>query len=283
MDEDVINIFEENDFPNEEIEDTNDNESEGEEEEDETEETDGEEDAKENDTDDDDEEESEEEEDTTPKTYRLKTKENHQEVEAEYSEEELVSLVQKGKDYERVKQQVNDYKNDPRLTFIGRLANEQNMTVEQYIRWHDDQQYKNQLEELLDAGVPEDVAKEVVETRRNKNTPEPEQTQDEKDLQEFLTYYTKVNGREFGESDTLPADVVKAVQSGTPLKIAYMEHLIEQKEQAKTEQKKQAEKQEKKQEHKEKVKQKAPVKGVGKNGNGKSPKKDALFDGLFDE
>lgn len=280
MDEEVINIFEENDFLEEEIEDTNDNESESEEEEEEKEETDSAEDTEEDDSE---EEQDEEKEDTIPKTYRLKTKENHQEVEAEYSEEELVSLVQKGKDYDRVKQQANDYKSDPRLTFIGRLANENNMTVEQYMKWHDDQQYKSQLEELLDNGVPEDVAKEVVETRRKKNTPEPEQTQDEKDLQDFLVYYAKVNGRDFAENDTLPNEVVKAVQGGTPLKTAYMEYLIENQKQTQSEQKKQAEKQEKKQEHKDKVKQKAPVKGVGKMGNGNSPKKDKLFDGLFED
>lgn len=280
MDENELNIFEDSDFPNEEIEDTNDNESEGEEEEEEQEETDSAEEAEEDDSE---EEQGEEEEDTTPKTYRLKTKENHQEVESEYAEDELVSLVQKGKDYDRVKQQVSEYKNDPRLAFIGRLANEHNMTPEQYMKAYDDQQYKTQLDELIESGVSEEIAKEVVETRRKKNTPEPEQTQDEKDLQDFLVYYAKVNGRDFAENDTLPTEVVKAVQSGTPLKTAYMEYLIDNQKQTQSEQKKQAEKQVQKQEHKEKVKQKAPVKGVGKMGNGASPKKDKLFDGLFED
>lgn len=277
MDDDVIDLFEESDFPAEEIEDTDDNESDGEDTEEN--EQDGEEEESETDTDDSTEEEDEKEEETKPQTYRLKTKENHQIVEAEYSEEDLVSLVQKGKDYDRVKGQVNDYKNDPRIAFIGRLANEHNMTPEQYMKSYDEQQYKNQLDELIESGVSEEIAKEVVDTRRKKNTPVPEQSQEEKDLQDFLSYYTKVNGRDFGESDSLPDAVVKSVQGGTPLKVAYMEYLIEQKEQAKTEQKKQ----EKKQEHKEEVKKKAPVKGVGKAGNGKSPKKEKIFDGLFED
>lgn len=228
--------------------------------------------------DDDDENEDEEKEDTKPKSYRLKTKENHQEVEQEYTEEELISLVQRGKDYDRVKSQAQQYRDDPRLTFVESQAKQSNMTVEQYIDAVNNEQYQDMYDELLEQGVTEALAKEIVDIRRDKNREVQTKTQtvQDRDVYEFVDYYNKVNSKQFDpETDILPDSVWQANAAGTPLRIAYMEYLVEQKQ----EDKKQDAKKQKQEEKKQEVKTKAPIKGVKNNGAGqKSQKSFTWFD-----
>jgi hypothetical protein len=280
--EEVMEVFDDSDFLTEEIEDTNDDTSkEDEEESDEIEATDEDkEDADLDVTDDEDIIKDEEEKDTTPKPFKFKGKLNHQDIEEDIPYDEAVALIQMGKDYNRVKDQVNTYKNDPRLSFVENLAKQVNMTPEQYINFVNDQQYQSEIDDLVDTGMRADDAKELVDSRRQKQQGPQTQTQEQKELIDFVDYYAKINGKQFNpDTDTLPDEVWKANAGGTPLKVAYMEHLVQQKQ----EQQKQLQKQDEQKKQNEEAKKKAPVKGVSNSGPGKSPKKDPLLDGLFED
>lgn len=302
MEEEEMEVFEDADFLDDEIEDTNDNESEEKEEEseknddskdDSNDEDDANLDDSNNDEDSKDEEATKEdatkEDDKsnpntpTPKTYKVMV--NHKEVEVSEEDANFINYLQKGMDYDRVKDQVNTYKNDPRLSFVENLAKQANMTPEQFIQAVQDEQYQDEIDELVKSGVKEDIAKEVVDTRRQKRQESQpqvtdQQKQEEKELVDFVEYYAKINGKTFDpDTDNLPDEVWKSSANGTPLKVAYMEYLLEQKQ----EQQKEAQKQEQQKKQNEEAKKKAPVKGVSKGGPTKSPKKDPLFDGLFED
>lgn len=294
-DEDM-NMFTDKDFLDveDDTNETNENEEIDVDEESENEDNDDKDSSEDEDIDSNDEEDSEdestEEEDdkqddskqSTPKT--LKVRVNHQDLEV--AEEEAIKWIQKGMDYDRVKDQVNTYKNDPRLTFVESLAKQHNMTVDQYIDAVSNKQYQDMLDELLEQGVTEALAKEIVGIRREKDqeskakSQQQKQTDEERDLIDFVDYYQKLNGKPFDpDSENLPESVWQANAAGTPLKQAYMEFLVEQKQEVK----KQEDKKQKQEEKKKEVKAKAPVKGVTNNGSGKSPKKDPVFDGLFED
>lgn len=276
--EEVMDVFDDSDFPNEEIEDTNDDDS-GENEEESDENETNEDDADQDDEDSEDEDTAKDDDIAnapTPKTFKVMI--NHEEREVSEEDPDFINYLQKGMDYDRVKDQVNTYKNDPRLSFVENLAKQNNMTPEQYIQAVNDQQYQAEIDELIESGVTEAVAKEVVDTRRQK---EPQsQSQEQKELVDFVDYYAKINGKPFDpDTDTLPEEVWKSNADGTPLKVAYMEHLVQQKQADQ----KLLQKQEEQKKQNEEAKKKAPVKGVSMNGTGKSPKKDPMLDGLFED
>lgn len=286
-DEEVMELFEDADFPDEEIEDTNDDASK-EKGDDSEEANDDETDTDDVDPDDTDEEDLEDDttkkddepnlDTPTPKTFKVMV--NHEEKEVSETDENFISYLQKGLDYDRVKDQVNTYKNDPRLSFVENQAKKYNMTPEQFISAVQDQEYQSEIDDLVKSGVTEEVAKEVVDTRRQKQ-PEPQsQKQEDKELVDFVEYYAKTNGKTFNpDTDTLPDEVWVANANGTPLKVAYMEHLLSLKQA----EQKLSQKQEEQKKQNEEAKKKAPVKGVSNSGPGKSLKKDPLFDGLFED
>lgn len=283
VNEEEMDVFEDSDFPNEEIEATNDDASEEIEDESEADEADADPDDVDLDDDlvDDDATKDDDITNTpTPKTFKVMI--NHQEREVSEDDPDFINYLQKGMDYDRVKDQVNTYKNDPRLSFVENLAKQHNMTPEQYIQAVEDQQYQDEIDDLVESGVSKDVAKEVVDTRRQKQqgSQVQSQSQEEKELVDFVEYYAKVNGKQFDpDSDTLPDEVWKSNASGTPLKVAYMEHLVTLKQ----DEQKAAQKQAEQKRQNEEAKKKAPVKGVSKSGPGKSQKKDPQLDGLFEE
>lgn len=225
-----------------------------------------------------------EEEENVPAPRSYKVRVNHQDIEV--PETEALVYIQKGADYDRVKGQVESFKSDPRLLFVENLAKQNGMSVDDYLSAYNEVQKRNEYQELLDQGIPEQAAKELVEARRQKEADADarrkaqEVEDDQKDLLDFANYFQKVHGRMFdADTDELPADIWIAVSSGVPLKVAYMEHLLtEKKAGEQNDAKRQA-----LELQKEKVRGRAPIKSASTYGNGKSPKRDKDLIGLWDE
>lgn len=228
--------------------------------------------------------ESDGDDEEAPPVKVFKVRVNRQDV--EIPEHEAPAYIQKGMDYDRVKGQVESLRNDPRLAFVDNLAKQHGMSAEEYLTAYEKHQYKSELDNLLDQGIPENVAQEILATRKEKIAKaeaERAQKQQEKDkagLMEFVEYFSKAHGRQFDvEADEIPATVWEAVAEGTPLKVAYMEYLVDCKEQEKAELAKKISAEE----SKKASRAKAPVKGTGHYGTGASPKKNPVFDGLFED
>ncbi len=87
--------------------------------------------------------------------------------------DDLVKNYQKGLNYERLEEKVKGLENSPELNYIRTKAKELGMTPEKYIEEvqnYEKQQaeavYKQQYDELVESGVSETLAKEIVENNK---------------------------------------------------------------------------------------------------------------------
>lgn len=152
---------------------------------------------------------------------KLKIKYNHQEL--ELGEDEAIPLIQKGMNYDKALEKLKALETDPRLSFVEELANENNMTVSEYleaVKAHKEQQ---KLNELIQSNIPEEYAKEILENRKfreqleNQNKTKAQEEKQQQDFREFLEVFPDVNATD------IPPEVWKMAENGVPLKFAYMQ------------------------------------------------------------
>ena len=113
---------------------------------------------------------SEKEVDFKPLLDSLKFKYNKEEVNVE-SIEELKNLVQKGMNYDKKLQELDNLQNSKLEKYARQKATELGITVDEYMdqveQYEKDQQKAQEearLEEMMNNGVPEDIAREVIAT-----------------------------------------------------------------------------------------------------------------------
>ncbi len=160
---------------------------------------------------------------------KFKIKYNKEEQEISY--DDAVPLIQKGMNYEKLQEQLNELKTDPRLAFIDELAQESGMSAQEFIEMARQQREQQMLDELIQQNIPEEYAREMIENRKFRQQIQQEREaaqqkeQETKDYNEFFEYFSQVNGRLFDPNkDTIPQEVLEAKAQGVPLKYAYMEH-----------------------------------------------------------
>lgn len=153
---------------------------------------------------------------------KLRVKYNHQEM--ELGEDEAIPLIQKGMNYEKVQEQLNSLKNDPRLSFVEELARDNNMTVDQYLQAVKESREQQRLNELIQNNIPEDLAREILENRKFREQLETEKKSkqvEEKRNSEFSEFLETFPN---AKAEDIPKEVWEANQNGVPLKFAYMQH-----------------------------------------------------------
>lgn len=159
----------------------------------------------------------------------LKVKYNKEEMDLD--EDTARELAQKGLNYDKVQERLQQLESDPRLSFVEELAKEQGMDVNSYLQAVQEWKEQEKLNQLVQQNIPEDLAKEILETRKFREQIESEkktQSQQEREkaeFQDFFKFFKDANDREFdAEKDILPPEVWEAHSKGTPLKFAYMQH-----------------------------------------------------------
>ena len=160
---------------------------------------------------------------------KLKIKYNHEEQ--EITLDEAVELAQKGKNYDKLQQKLQQLETDPRLSFVEELAKEQGMEVNEFLEATKQWREQQKLDQLIQQNIPEDMAKEILENRKFREQYESQQkakSNEEKqnaEYNEFFQFFKQVNDRDFDpQKDQIPNEVWQATQNGVPLKFAYMEH-----------------------------------------------------------
>lgn len=165
---------------------------------------------------------TEEVQEQTEEARKLKIKFNHQEM--ELGEDEAIPYIQKGMNYDKLQEQLNSLKSDPRLSFVEELARDNNMTVEQYLNAVKESREQQRLNELIQSNIPEEYARELLESRKFREELQSRQKAQEAEskrnaeFQDFLETFPNIKAEE------IPAEVWQLHQQGTPLKYAYMQH-----------------------------------------------------------
>lgn len=163
----------------------------------------------------------------------LKVKYNKEEMELD--EATARELAQKGLNYDKTYERLQALESDPRLTFVEELAQLQGMDVNQFIEAVHQNQWEQQLNELVQQNIPEEYAREMLENREFRQQYQREQQQKQQEAKQnaefndFFAYFRDANGRDFvPETDAIPDSVWQANQQGVPLKYAFMEHEVNQ-------------------------------------------------------
>lgn len=214
------------------------------------------------------EESTETTEESTEEPIKIPIKFNHEEK--EITIDEAKELAQKGMNYDKVQEQLNQLKSDPRLSFIEQQAKQYDMSVEDYMQAVKEQQQQAMINELVEKNVPEEYAREMIENRKfreqykEEESKKQEESKKNAEYDEFFQYFSKVNDRQFDPNkDQIPPEVVEMNNNGVPLKFAYMQHHNNELQQ-----------QLKILKQNEQNKQKAPVSGTTEHGSKEESSKD---------
>lgn len=153
--------------------------------------------------------------------------------------EDLITNYQKGLNYDKKQEQYENLQNSKVEQYVSKKARELGMSVDEYIeqvenyeREQEKEKEKARLEEMINNGVPEDVAKEVIATSQLRKQLEEEKAQlkerEEKEKAEndknkqyadFVEQFPNV------KAEDIPKEVFEKAQSSN-LVSAYKDWLI---------------------------------------------------------
>lgn len=155
-------------------------------------------------------------EETTPAAEPATFKVKHLGQEMELTQEQLIANAQKGMDYDRIRQERDALKNAPELQILDHYAKQNNMTRQEFVNFLKEQQMAQEVTTQVQRGIPEDVAKQLVELRRK----EAERTQKEQAAQQEQAQRKQFADfvQEYPGVKEFPPEVKAAIESGeTPL------------------------------------------------------------------
>lgn len=150
--------------------------------------------------------------------------------------DDLINTYQKGLNYDNLKAKQEKSENIV-MNYVSNMAKKANLTPEQYIekvkKYEEEQikaQNENAIQSMMSNGIPEDIAREVIETRALRESLQRQQTelnekeearkaelQKEKEYEEFLNAYPGI------EVDKIPKEVFENAKNSN-LKSAYAEY-----------------------------------------------------------
>jgi hypothetical protein len=152
----------------------------------------------------------------------VKIKFNHEEKELTVDEAAL--LAQKGMNYDKVYERMNALQNDPALAFVESMAKKYNMSPEEYVTAAQKQLEQQELDSLVQQNIPEEYAKEMLESRKFRQQSEQEKQskkaeEDKKsELAEFVKAYPGI------KPEDIPQSVWDDVGKGLKMIDAYTRH-----------------------------------------------------------
>ena len=167
-----------------------------------------------------------------------KVKYDHGEVQIS-SIDDVVTNYQKGLNYDRIQDKVKSYEESKTMQYINEKAKELGFkttddyieSVKQFEIKQKEEKKQADIEEMLDRGIPDDIAKEIIETRElrehlkkqeeeiNKYKEEQKSAEQKQQEQiEFLKAYPDI------KAEDIPVEVFESTKDGKSLLTAYIEH-----------------------------------------------------------
>jgi len=207
---------------------------------------------------------------TTQESPKLKIKYNHEEKEIDLEEARI--LAQKGMNYDKLQEKLQQLENDPARKLVEKQAAQYGMTPQEYISAVEKQQEEQKLAKLTEQGIPEEYAREILESKKFRQEYQSQKQQQEaqvkqqQEMNEFIQAFPNV------KPDDIKPETWAKVNQGTPLKYAYMEQ-----ERADLLQKLQTK------EQNQNNKKKAPISGVTEHGANDTVQGDPFMEGFDSE
>lgn len=166
---------------------------------------------------------------TEPQKIKIKVDREEREV----SVEEAAILAQKGMNYERAieraRQEAAQQAKDDLIASENIVWNGKKVST--YAEYQDMLQERAIINKYKDADLPDEVIKELMESRRDREERQKEKAARDEEAKtqqmwhEFFRYFEEVNERAFDtKKDSLPTEVEEAVKKGQSPLSAYMKH-----------------------------------------------------------
>ena len=195
----------------------------------------------------DEEEDSEEEKDDNEVDFKplleelsKKVKYNKESVNVD-SVEDLITNFQKGLNYDKVQEKLNNLQNSKAETYLNEKAKELGLSVDEYIdevrnyeREQEKQKELERLQELMDNNIPEDIAREVIaagqlrkQLQAEKNELKEQKAQAEREAQKNKEYEEFIEAYPDVKAEDIPKEVFEKAE-GSSLKEAYSEWKIKE-------------------------------------------------------
>lgn len=150
--------------------------------------------------------------------------------------ERVKTLLQKGSNYDNVSEKWETAKTKlSKAEEVARLYGYKNEngqgTVDEFLETIKTNFATDQYNSMVDTGIPEETAKELLELRTRVERAdsilkeaEAQKTKKQQEI-EFVEYFRLVNGRPFDDTDKIPSEVLAEEKKGVPLKWAYADYL----------------------------------------------------------
>lgn len=155
--------------------------------------------------------------------------------------DDIITNYQKGKNYDKLQDKLKNLENSEELQYIKELAKQNGMTSKEFIKAvkenqvaQEKQAEEERLNKMIDSGVPEDVAKEVIETAKlrkklaedelkmkQEKDKQNEEQKKQKEYDDFLTAFPDINIKE------IPKEVFENATKSN-LKFAYTDYMLKQ-------------------------------------------------------
>lgn len=164
----------------------------------------------------------EQEQQAQEEIQKIKLKYNHEEMELPL--EEVQVLAQKGMNYDKLQEKLNQVESNPGLQYLNELAERSGTDVEGLVNYWREQERQAELNQLIQNNIPEELASEILENRRYREEQkrlQEEQKKSEAQNQEFKEFFDSFPNV---EPNSIPREVWEKNENGVPLKYAYMEY-----------------------------------------------------------
>lgn len=163
----------------------------------------------------------------TQQEFKIPVKFNH--GDKELTVEEATPFIQKGMNYDKVYAKLIALENDPKLLFIEQQASKYNMTPDEFIEFAQKQEEEAQLRQLIEANIPEEYAKEMIESRKFREQQLKAQEKEKQAKAQEQKQLDEINEFISAYPDVKPEDIPKEVyeymkQTGKPMLQAMMYH-----------------------------------------------------------
>lgn len=164
---------------------------------------------------------------TTPSQPFLQVKFNKQDI--PLTQEQALEYAQKGMNYDKVYSKYEELSNSKSLKYMERVAQANNMSIDELVDYLEVQEQERQVRDLVEQNLPEEVAKELIESRkfREQQQKQQKQIQDQKAheayqnmiIDEFVKAYPDI------KPEQIPDEVWQSYSEGNgTLKQCYTEY-----------------------------------------------------------
>lgn len=153
---------------------------------------------------------------------KIKLKYNHEEMELPIDEVQV--LAQKGMNYDKLQEKLNQVESNPGLQYLNELAERNGTNVEGLVNFWREQERQAELNQLIQANIPEELASEILENRKYREQQEQARKEAEEKQKQELEFKEFFDEFPDAKPSDIPVEVWQKNEQGIPLKYAYMEY-----------------------------------------------------------